>query len=271
MTHMTAKMTVPRELEIVVQGPIGPQRLHDDTIVIDEDGGYRTLTPSCAWPSANEVLFSNLDLNNADAQIDTTIAEYHQRGLPITWCVYPWTQPADLGKRLLARGATKSPVKAMLVSSSIPLEVVEGVKVDRVEPESDESFDAYMKVLNAGYALLPAEEAFRRRRYRELIRGPKPRMYLFLGRYKGEIAGCAGMIIKEDSAHLTTSSVLREFQARGVFLSLTAALLKTLRELGIAVASGHANAFSAPWVERFGAKVVYSYDIYQLDPPSTRA
>jgi hypothetical protein len=270
MICTTAAMTIPRELEIVVRGPMGPQRLHEDTIVIDRDGWYRTLTPSCAWPSANEVLFSNLDTDNPDQQIEATIAEYHRHGLPITWCVYPWTQPMDLDKRLLKRGATKSPVNAMLISSSIPLEVVEGVEVNRVEPESDESFDAYMRVLNDGYTLLPAEEAFRRRRYRELIRGPKPQMYLFLGRYKGQVAGCAGMVIKQESAHLTTCSVPREFQARGVFPSLTAELLRTLRELGIGVASGHANVNSAPWVERFGGKVIYSYDIYQLDPPSSR-
>ena len=265
------KMICPRELEIVVQGPIGLQRLHDDTIVVDSDGWYRTLTPSCAWPSANEVLFSNLQADNPDAQIDAVIAEYHERGLPITWCVYPWSLPIDLDKRLLARGAIQSPIKAMLMSSSIALEGVEDVEVDRVLPESDESFDAYMRVLNAGYALLPAEEAFRRRRYREMIRGPKPQMHLFLGRYKGQVAGCAGMVIKQDSAHITTASVLREFQARGVFLSLMATLLKTMRELNIAVASGHANVNSAPWVEYFGGKVVYSYNIYQLDPPSSRA
>jgi hypothetical protein len=174
----------------------------------------------------------------------------------------------DLNKRLEARGATKSTVRAMLISSTIPLKEVDGVKVDRVEPDSEECFNAYMKVLTDGYALLPSEEAFRRQRYRELIRGPKPQMYLFLGRYKDQVAGCAGMIIKQNSAHLTTGSVLREFQARGVFLSLTATILRTLRDLGIPVASGHANLNSAPWVERFGGKVVYSYDIFQLDPPS---
>lgn len=264
---MTATMALPPGLDIALHGPIGPQRLHDDTVVIDNNGWYRTLTPSCAWPSANEVLFSNLDAVDPDKQIDQMIAEYHRQGLPITWCVYPWSQPWDLGKRLLMRGATKSLVKAMLISSSLPLQVVEGVEIDRVDPDSDEAFDSYIEVLNAGYALLPAEEAFRRRRYRELIRGPKPRMILFLGRYKGQAAGCTGMVIKGDSAHITTGSVLREFQARGVFLSLTAALVQTMRELGIAVASGHANPNSAPWIEHFGGKVVYSYDIYQIDPP----
>ena len=261
-------MVLPRELRIVLQGPIGPQRLHDDTVVIDHNGWYRTLTPSCAWPSANEVLFSNLDTDDPDTQIDQLIAEYHGQGLPITWCVYPWTQPWDLEKRLLVRGASRSPVKAMLISSSLQLEVVEDIYVERVDPDSGDSFAAYIDILHAGYDLLPAEKAFRNLRYRELIRGVNPKMILFLGRYKGQVAGCAGMLIKDDSAHITTSSVLPEFQARGVFLSLTASILQTLRELGIDVASGHANTSSAPWVEYFGGKVVFSYDIFQLDPPA---
>ena len=264
----TASMTLPRELRIAVEGPIGPQRLHEDTVVIENNGWYRTLTPSCAWPSANEVLFSNLDFHNPDKEIDQVISEYYRHGLPTTWCVYPWTQPYDLGKRLLIRGATKSPVKAMLISSSLKLDVVEGVQVDRVDPDSDSSFDAYMKIINSGYELMPAEDAFRRHRYRELIRDGKPSMILFLGRYKGQVAGCAGMVIKEDSAHITTSSVLREFQARGVFLSLHATIVRTMRELGIDLASGHANINSAPWVERFGGQVVFSYDIYQLEHPN---
>jgi hypothetical protein len=267
-TVVTTSMTLPRELRIAVEGPIGPQRLHEDTVVIDHNGWYRTLTPSSAWPSANEVLFSNLKSDKPDIEIDQIISEYYRHGLPTTWCVYPWTQPRDLGKRLLLRGATKSPVKALLISSSLKLDVVEGVQVDRVDPDSDDSFDAYMKILHAGYELLPAEEAFRRRRYRELMRGGSPRMILFLGRYKGQVAGCAGMVIKKDSAHITTSSVLREFQARGVFLSLNATIVRTMRELGIDLASGHANINSAPWVERFGGQVVFSYDIYQLDAPN---
>jgi hypothetical protein len=37
-----AQMSLPRDLKIVAQGPIGLQRLHEDTIVINENGWYRT-------------------------------------------------------------------------------------------------------------------------------------------------------------------------------------------------------------------------------------
>ncbi|MFN7929539.1 MAG: hypothetical protein U0Y68_16650 [Blastocatellia bacterium] len=48
---------MPRALEIALHGPIGPQRLRDDTVVIADNGWYRTLTPSASWAAANEVLF----------------------------------------------------------------------------------------------------------------------------------------------------------------------------------------------------------------------
>ncbi len=258
-------MRIPRELEIVLNGPVGPQRIRDDTIVIDSDGWYRTLTPSATYSAANEILFSNLDKKDPNAHIDAIFAEYRQHGLPLSWCVYPWTQPADLGKRLLARGAMGSNVRAYLAETSLPLKVVEGVDVERVNPSLNEGLEAFMNILSSGYALPADEEAFRRSRYRQLIAEPNPVMHLFIARYDGAFAGCAAMIVKEDSAHLTSSSVLPAFQGRGVFQSLQATILATLRDMGIALATGHANDKSAFWVERFGFKLIYSYTIYEVE------
>jgi hypothetical protein len=266
---------MPRELVAVLNGPVGPHRLRDDTIVINGDGWYRTLTPSASWPAANEVLFSNLSARQSeaelDAEIDALIAEYHQRGLPLTWCIYPWTQPADLGERLLTRGATKSVIQASLGSTALPLKIADGVEIDQIDPASEEApeaYDAYISVMAAGFHLPADEVAFRRRRYRQLSSGSTPCMRLFLGRYEGAVAGCAAMIVKEDSAHFSGVHILPAFQARGLFQSLTAARLQTLRDLGLALATGHSNEQSAFWVNRFGFKPIYSYTIYQLDPPS---
>jgi len=263
-----SKMRVPRELEIVLNGPVGPQRLRDDTIVIDEGGWYRTLTPSASWSAANEVLFSNLGERNPDAEIDEVVSEYHRLGLPLTWCVYPWTRPGDLGERLLARGATQSLIQAFLGSSALPLELVDGVEVEQIDPESTAAYEAYIGVMTACYSLPADEEAFRCRRYYQLSTGPEPSMHLFIGRYNGAAVGCAAMMIKEDSAHFTGDCILPAFQARGIFQSLIAARLRVLRDMGISIVTGHGNEQSAFWVKRFGFKSIYTYTIYQLDPPS---
>ena len=170
-----------------------------------------------------------------------------------------------MGKRLLARGATGSNVRAYLAETSLPLKVVEGVDVERVNPSLTEGLEAFMSILSSGYDLPADEEAFRRSRYRQLIAEPNPVMHLFIARYDGAIAGCAAMIVKEDSAHLTSSSVLPAFQGRGVFQSLQATILATLRDMGIALATGHSNDKSAFWVERFGFKLIYSYTIYEVE------
>lgn len=262
-----ATQRAPRELEIVLNAPVGPQRLRDDTIVIDGNGWYRTLTPSASWPAANEVLFSNLDAQASEAEIDAIIAEYHERGVPLTWCVYPWTQPRNLGQRLLARGATKSVIEAFIGSTSLPLKIVEGVEVEQIDPTSDEAYDTYINLMDTVYRLPADELAFRRKRYRELSIGPAPCMRLFFGRYQGEIAGGGALIIKEDSGHMTGDFILPAFQARGIFPSTKAARLQVLRDLGIAYATGHGNEKSAAWGTRFGFQTIYSYAIYQLDPP----
>lgn len=264
-----AKMRVPHELAIVLNAPIGPQRLHDDTLVIDEDGWYRTLTPSSSWPAANEVLFSNLNERHPDRAIDEIVDEYQRLGRPLTWCVYPWTRPSDLGERLGARGATKSVIHAFLGNSALPIEVVDGVKVEQIDPESTEAYETYMNVMAACYSLPADEEAFRRRRYYQLSTGSAPSMKLFVGRYNGVAAGCAAMVIKEDSAHFTGDCVIPAFQARGLFVSLIAARLHALRDMGISLVTGHGNEQSAFWIKRFGFKTIYSYNIYQLDPPAT--
>ncbi len=265
----TSTMRVPRALEIVLNGPVGPQRLCDDTIVMDEDGWYRTLTPSSSWPAANEVLFSNLDGRNLDGQIDDLIAAYHRLGLPLTWCVYPWTQPTDLGQRLLKRSATQSIIRAFLGNTALPLELVDGVDVEQIDPASTEAYDAYINVMASGFELPADEVAFRRRRYYQLSSGPKPSMQLFIARYHGAIAGCAALVIKADSAHSTGLYVIPAYRAYGVFQSLIAAHLGVLRAMGISFVSGHSNEQSAPWIERFGFKSIYTYSIYQLDPPSS--
>src|SRR5579871_2116057 len=92
----TSALRVPRELEVVLNGPVGPHRLANDTILIDTEGWYRFLTPSSACPDANEVVFSNLDPLEPDRHLLEVIGEYHRRGLPVVWCVYPWTRPFDL-------------------------------------------------------------------------------------------------------------------------------------------------------------------------------
>lgn len=268
---MPFKTRVPLELQVVLNAPISPHTQAIDTIRIDEDGWFTTLTPSSTWPAANEVFFSNLDHCDPDPPIDRIVAEYHNRGLPITWSVYPWSLPADLGERLLARGAAKTRIFAMLADTATSLEPVDGVHVERIDPTCEKAYDAFIELMSSGYSLPPEEAAFRRLRYYELSTGPTPCMHLFLAYCKGAVTGCQAMIVQQEYGYLTGVYVRPEFSARGVFQSLTISGLRTLRDSGIRMAVGHSTEKSVFWAKRFGFREIYAYHIYQLDCPPAAA
>jgi hypothetical protein len=264
------------EFQIALNAPICPQLLREDAIVTNENGWYRTITPSSPWAADdNEILFSNMgERDDIDREIERLITDYQQFGRPMRWCVYPWTYPADLGERLIQRGATRSNVQALLCNTALPLELVDGAVITRVDPNSNKDYEAYINIMASGIMssgrTLPADEVdFRRHRYRELMIEPKATMQLFLARYEGVVAGCGAMYIKEDSAWLTGDFVAPPYQARGLFQSLIAVRLKALRDMGIPIASGHGREeTSVPWLKRFGFQPIFPYRIYQIDPPS---
>lgn len=260
------------EFQIALRAPICPQLLREDAVVVDGGGWYRTLTPSSPWAADNEVLFSNLAPGaerDTSAAIDAIVATYHERGRPMRWCVYPWSSPVDLGSRLIERGARHWDVRAFVCDTTLPLEPVEGVEIERVANASSGAFHAYMELMATGWDLPADEVAFRRRRYPQLISGAGACMQLFIARHGGVPAGCGAFVVKEDSAYMTGDYVVPAFQARGLFQSLLAARLRSLREMGITLASGHAREkTSAPWLQRFGFRTKFSYQIYQIEPPS---
>ena len=274
----TVAMTFSQDdpaFQIALNAPVCPRLLRDDAIVTEGNGWYRTLTPSSHWATDdNEVLFSNLDEQNADAEIEGIVSEYQKFGRPMRWCVYPWARPLDLAYRLLGRGASRSNVRALVCDTSLPLQRVEGSEIERVDPDSTEDYEAYIGIMASGEMSsgkkLPADEiAFRHRRYRELISGTDAVMQLFIARYQGVVAGCGAMYLKGGSAYLTGDYVVPAFHARGLFQSLIAFRLNLLHEMGIPLASGHGREdTSVPWLIRFGFKPVFPYSIYQIDPPS---
>lgn len=258
-----------RVFQIALNGPVMPELLRDDAEVIVGDGWRRTVTPSSPWAAENEVLFSNLGDAASDAEIDAEIDRYHRIGRPMRWCVYPWDRPVDLGQRLLARGASQAEVWALIAENDLPLRMVDGVEVEPVTSSTSEAFSTYMDqmITRWGY---PADEAeFRRARYARLIDAEQPTLMLFLGRYRGEPAGGGACFLRHDHAYFTGDFVRVGYEARGLLQSLHAARHQAMSAMGLRWATGHGRlSGTAQWVRRFGWKVVFEYQIYQLEPPA---
>lgn len=72
----------------------------------------RHLTPQ---QKTGFIVYSHLEAATADAEIDETVAYFDAQGFPFEWKVYDHDSPADLRRRLAARGFTIEPPEALMV------------------------------------------------------------------------------------------------------------------------------------------------------------
>lgn len=261
---MSLSWTFEEKRDEALRGPIDAHFLRHDSTVVDADGWYRVITPSTPWPAVNEIVISALDERDPEPEIDRLLAEYREHDLPLKWCVYPWTKPADLGERLVRRGAISWRARGMVASTALTLALPEGASVERIDRET---FPAYLDVMVRGWELPPAEASFMRERMGSLLARAEPPVQLFVARWRGEVAASAATLLKERSGYLMGANVLPEFRGRGLYRALLRGRLAALDAMGIELATTHAREHtSAPMLEHLGFETVFRYTMYQLNP-----
>ena len=225
---------------------------------IERPGWVQVVTPSFRQGGFNEVAFSALADDEADAVIDATIAEYRALGIKFRWAVPPGSAPADLGARLVRRGLVESWGRGMaratasLELAGDPAVVVEEIGADRIE--------TFTRVMAEGWDLDPAPL---RAAHAVLLGMADRRQRLFLASCGGAPAGVASYVAFPRSAYLLGAVVLPPFRGRGLYRALAGARLADARARGLALATCHAReATSAPILERLGFSTICRFAIY---------
>lgn len=238
---------------------------------IERPGWVQIITPSFRDGGLNEVAFSALADDEADAVIDATIAEYRALGLAFRWAVPPGSAPADLGDRLVRRGLVESWGRGM-ARSTAPRDGDPGDPPDpaiHVEEIDDlGGGEIYSRVMAEGWGVDPDPL----RRATELLLGTADRRHrLFLARHgeEREPAGVASYVAFPRSAYLLGGVVLPRFRGRGLYRALALARLADARARGIELATCHAReATSAPILERLGFATICRFAIYFSRAPA---
>lgn len=241
--------------------PVGSALLSPDMRVVERDGWYQTIKPSSRSTVGNEVVLSRVPLDEADAVIDRTIAEYRALGLPFKWCINPLTEPADFGSRLEARGFEWWPIRGMAIEPRTwTARPRSGITVEPVT-----AFDEYLVCWQAGWEVSVEDRAgWIADHERALATG---RFHFFLARVDGEPAGTAGYITRPHAVYLVGGNVLPKFRGRGVYRALLDARLVRAADAGFALATTQAReATSAPILEALGFETLYRARIYKWSP-----
>jgi len=218
--------------------------------VIDRPDWFQVITPSIHHGTLNGIERSTIR-GDVEAVIDEKIAEYRALGCKFRWSVPPGTVPSDLGERLERRGFVKREIIAMVRASDEPLEVVDGVTVERVTPET---IDAFASVMSSGWG----GDA---REVRDMYIAALAHQQMYLARIDDEPVGGATTHVFERSAYLRGGIVLPGFRGRGVYRALVASRIAAC---GRGVVTSAANAVtSAPILARLGFIEVARYAAYR--------
>lgn len=236
---------------------------------IERPGWVQIMTPSFRDGGLNEVAFSALADDEADAVIDATIAEYRARGLAFRWAVPPGSAPADLGARLVRRGLVESWGRGMARSTAPRDPAGDPDPAIHVEEIDDRGGgEIFSRVMAEGWGVDPDPL----RRANDLLLGTADRRHrMFLARYgeEREPAGVASYVAFPRSAYLLGAVVLPQFRGRGLYRALALARLADARARGIELATCHAReASSAPILERLGFATICRFAIYFSRPPA---
>ncbi|WP_375765370.1 GNAT family N-acetyltransferase [Archangium gephyra] len=232
-----------------------------DTQVVERPGWLQLITPSLRQGGLNEVAFSALDENEADAVIDETLETYRRLGLRFRWTVGPDCRPADLAERLARRGLRRSETLGMIrETAAAPAEAASDVTVEQVDESTVEEFS---RTMAAGWEMDPEPiTAFNRL----VLTHPGRRHRLFLARYRGVPAGTAGLVTFERSVYLLSGVVLPAFRKRGLYRALVNARLGYAAGQDIPFATSHArSSTSAPLLERLGFETLCRFEVFSND------
>lgn len=238
----------------------GAHLARPDTRIVHRPDWYQVITPSAHNHTLNEVVFSRIDAGEADAVIDETLANYDSLGVPHKWCVWPHTQPADMGARLERRGLERWNARGMVCD---PTEISLGPRDPSIEIREVTGLygvDVYADVMARGWDL-DAEQA--RVDLRAGFASGRRNRRCFLALRDGEPAGCAAYVLHERSAYLMGAVVLPAHRGAGLYRELIRARLADMTRRGLDLATTLArDETSAPILERKGFRTVCPLHVY---------
>jgi predicted GNAT family acetyltransferase len=233
-----------------------------DTRLIVRPGWHQLITPSLPEGGLNEVAWSVLAEDEADAVIDATVAEYQRAGAHFRWALPAGSAPADLAERLERRGFSRAELVVMVASTrgaappaGIDLEIVGAAEVD-----------AFTQVMAEGWQMSPAPLD---RFHRAVLADPQRRVRMVLARDGGVPAGAAAYNRFARSIYLQGAVVLPGHRGKGLYRAMVAARLAEAAAAGLELATIQANAkTSAPILARLGFRELCRFPLLRSPPPA---
>lgn len=199
------------------------------------------------------ILYSNLNVNNAEAVIQEEIAHFERRGCDFSWVVFRHDRPADLKERLLAHGfISEAPEEIMVLEiddlSPLPMKPV-GFDVRKISDidKIDDILSIRQQVWQGDYSSMA--QALSKR----LTEAPES-LALYVAYVDGKPASTAQISFYQNGnfAGLVKAATLPAYRGRGLYRALVAARVREAKRRGVRFVDADASPMSQPILRKLG-------------------
>lgn len=222
--------------------------------------------PECTWvisgvphPLFNGVLRTRFGSDAVDTKIDTTLAHFGRRRVPLYWYIGPSTTPADLRERLRARGlihVEDAPgMAADLQALREDLPVPTGLTI---RPVGDlESLKQWVDVFAS-----PGDADVAVYVYGHLGTGPGAPFRHYVGLLDGEPVGCSSLFLAADVVTVQHVATVPHMRRQGVGTAMTLTALREGRALGYRIAAFPSTPQAVGVYRRIGFEEYCRFSVY---------
>lgn len=204
------------------------------------------------------------------AEIEEALSVFSPSRFPITWMVFPSSEPADLGGLLLERGFAHTldwtgmhlPLSAAALDFA-GLSAFACRRVDRAE-----ALAAWMEIAVAGFRLPAGAAPELLAVFEQLGLARAAPFELYLGQWQGAPAVTGMGYRQHDAVGIYWIATASQARGRGLATALTASLLQEARAAGARLAVLHATPAARSLYERMGFQACCTIGLYTWKPPA---
>jgi GNAT superfamily N-acetyltransferase len=220
-----------------------------------------------AFPTCNTVFRSRLQPERTDKTIEYLVAKARKRNVPVQWWIMKDSQPADLGKYLIAHGfTTRGDGPGMAIDL---LEMKEnGRQPDNfniIEVDDNETLKTWCNVTRTGFGI---PEGAENRLFEWFSKDAelKQPVKFYLGILDGKPAATSIVYFGAGVAGIYFVATLPEARNMGIGFAITKKPLDAAREMGYRAGTLQASKMGEPVYKRMGFKEYCRVSSYMLIP-----
>ena len=255
-------MNPQEKLKLVERATWESAQNREGQIVISMPTWVQITSPAAPTPFMNGVLRCEVADEEAEALIDRTLAHFRSLNLPFRWKIVPSTKPADLARRLEARGMYRKERLFGLIAAAGQVQIESPADV-RVEPVTLENLEDWLLVQAHAWNVPPPGIAFQRRAMATALASRESPYENYLAYFDDEAVGSAALRLSTEYVYLMGGAVKESHRRRGIYRALTAHRLQRLAGLGLPAVVHCLEHTSAPICLKLGFEKICQIDSFE--------